>query len=282
MQKNQHGFSVVEAVIAILILSLIGFVGWKVFTSQKTSKQDNSSSTQNQDTNSSSEPDGLIWQQTADGWQSTQTPPACPAQPMLRSPVDLSIVTSILYPGQKRGTDYKPHGGFRFDNTAGNAVTVSAPLDGYIVRGSNYIAEGEVQYTFDIINNCGVMVRVGHIRELSASLQKIADAWLAPSASSATQQIDPVVYIKRGDTIGTKVGILTSGNTFFDLGVYDLRQENEASKSASYQSAHSQDKELSWHAVCWLNTWLPSKDASIIAKLPSADTVSGKTSDYCK
>ena len=44
---------------------------------------------------------------------SSGTPPACPQQPMLATPVDLSLATSILYPGQVRGNAFKPHGGLR-------------------------------------------------------------------------------------------------------------------------------------------------------------------------
>ena len=47
---------------------------------------------------------------------------SCPA-PLLQTPVDLSKVTSILYPGQERGGNYKAHGVFGFDNAPDNLVT---------------------------------------------------------------------------------------------------------------------------------------------------------------
>jgi hypothetical protein len=201
---------------------------------------------------------------------------------MVKMPADSSKVTSILYPGQTRGGNYKPHGGFRFDNTKGNKVTLTAPFDAFLVRGGRYIAEGEIQYTFDAMNNCGVLFRLGHIRELPDNLQKIADTWPEATANSATQTISPSVFIKQGEVMGTKVGITASSNTFFDMGIYDYRQTNEASKSQAYQAAHTQDKDLSWHAVCWLKDWLPTNDASILANLPAGDPTSGKSSDYCK
>jgi hypothetical protein len=132
------------------------------------------------------------------------------------------------------------------------------------------------------MNNCGVMYRVGHLREIPANLQKIADTWPTPTASSATTNVNPAVYIKQGDVLGTKVGILASSNAFFDLGVYDYRQTNTASKVASYQSAHANEKELAWHAVCWFKDWMSSKDSAAILALPAGDSASGKTSDYCK
>lgn len=82
--------------------------------------------------------------------------------------------------------------------------------------------------------------------------------------------------------MGTKVGVLGSNNTFFDWGVYDYRQENEASKSPAYQAAQSQYKELSWHAVCWLDDWMSSSEQKTLRALPAGDPASGKTSDYCK
>ena len=55
-------------------------------------------------------------------------------------------MTSILYPGQTRSGDYKPHGGFHFDGPGQGAdVQVVAPMTATIYRGSRYLARGEVQ-----------------------------------------------------------------------------------------------------------------------------------------
>jgi hypothetical protein len=149
------------------------------------------------------------------------------------------------------------------------------------VRGGSYLAEGEVQYTFDVMNNCGVMYRVGHLRVIPANLLELTKDWPEPQeGASQTHQINPPVFIEQGDTLATVIGIIDQNNTFFDWGVYDYRQTNEASKSSSYQSAHAQDKELSWHAVCWFD-WVPSEDEAIIRALPAGDPGSGKNSDYC-
>lgn len=194
--------------------------------------------------------------------------------------VDVKKATAILYPGQTRGGNYKPHGGFRFDSAANNDVTVTAPIGAYLVRGGSYIAEGEIQYTFDAMNNCGVMYRVGHLRALPDNLQKIADTWPEATANSATQSTNPAVFVKQGAVLGTKIGIIKDKNVFVDWGVYDYRQENEASKSASYQAAHAQEKELAWHAVCWFD-WLSASEESAVRALPPGDPTSGKKSDYC-
>ncbi|MEK7599534.1 MAG: hypothetical protein AAB462_00665 [Patescibacteria group bacterium] len=283
MKKNQKGFSAVEAIVIILVLSVVGFVGWKVLSNKtgQSAAKDTSSLDQSQTASTPVKANELIWQQTDGGWRSMSTPPAC-KKPMVKLPADISKATSVLYPGQTRGGNYKPHGGFRFDNTKDNKINLTAPFDGFLVRGGRYIAEGEIQYTFDAMNNCGVMFRVGHIRELPDNLQKIANTWPEATASSATHNISPAVFVKQGELMGTKVGITASSNTFFDMGIYDYRQANEASKSQAYQAAHTQDKELSWYAVCWLKDWLPADDVAAIAKLPAGDPASGKTSDYCK
>ena len=270
-QLNQDGFAHVILLLgAVLLVVGLGIFG---FTRLKDNQAKAPSDSKEKSTS-------IIWQQTENGWQSTETAPECPKQPMLKMPSDGSEVTSVLYPGQTRGGNYKPHGGFRFDESENNEITVKAPLDGYIVRGASYIAENEVQYTFDAMNNCGVMFRVGHLRELPDNLQKIADKWPRPSSSSATQPVVPAVYIRQGDVLATKVGIINNqngNNVFYDMGVYDYRQENQASRSATYQSVHSAEKELAWHAVCWLEDWLPQDDEKLLASLPPGDP-SSKTS----
>jgi hypothetical protein len=220
----------------------------------------------------------VYWQQTATGWQAVGTPPACP-EPLFAAPVDLSRATSVLYPGQTRGGNYKPHGGFRFDTNTNNEVTVSAPLTGKIVNGSRYLVNGELQYTFDIIADCGIMYRLGHLLTLPAELMLLVEAFPpAQEGDSRTIPVDPPLEITRGDIIATAVGVEKETNVFVDWGVYDLRTKNTISKDAIWASQHPSD--LEQHAVCWFDL-LPKTDAARIRALPPADPTSGSTSDYC-
>ncbi len=284
MYYSRSGFSTVVVIVVVAFLAAVGFFGWQMTWVRDGNVPVNQEQFEIRDdrvmnptTGSSQE---LLWQQAANGWQAIGKVPACP-NPLLHAPVDLTQATAILYPGQTRGGNYKPHGGFRFDGTANNQVTVTAPIDGYIVRGGRYLSEGEVQYTFDVMNNCGVMYRVGHFRTLPANLQKIANTWpQAVEGDSRTQQVNPPIFIRQGEVLATSVGIIAARNTFFDLGVYDYRQTNTASKSAAYQQTHMQDKELSWHAVCWFDFLSPTDEAKV-RSLPAGDPTSGKTSDYC-
>ncbi len=221
----------------------------------------------------------IDWSFDGSTWQSNTTPPACANPVVIPSPVDLSLVSSILYPGQHRGGDYKPHGGFRFDNASYDAVTVTVPLDGRVVSASRYIESGEVQYLFDIYSACGIRVRFDHLLTLSSAFQAIADQLPAPKAGdSQTTNLAAPVVVQAGDTIGTAVG--TPANPFVDFGVYDLRQQNSISGDADWALEHADEKAMGWYGVCWL-TMLPTADVNTAQNLPAADQTSGKTSDYC-
>jgi len=219
----------------------------------------------------------ITWMETADGWQASGTPSACPT--VIQAPADLTTATSILYPGQTRGNDYKPHGGVRFDTNTTNEVSVHVPMSGDVVRGSRYLVDGEVQYMFDIITPCGLMVRLGHLRELSPTFAAIAQKFpAAVEGDSQTTRVDPPASVTAGDEVATKVGIIKGHNTFFDFGVYNVLVKNAASQNATYAATH--DVTLAQHAICWFSL-MSTTDKAIISKLPAADPTSGKKSDYC-
>jgi len=193
----------------------------------------------------------------------------------LETPVNLDLVTSILYPGQVRGGDYKPHGGFRFDNSD-NKIFVRIPIDSYIIRGSRYIESGQVQYLIEFKNDCGVSYRFDHLLVLSEKLQTIADTLPeAKEGDSRTINLKSVEF-SVGEEIATEVGI--PGNVFVDFGVYDLRKKNKASETSELIKQYPSD--LASHAVCWLD-WLSPEDSAIVKSLPGADGQSGKESEYC-
>jgi len=231
------------------------------------------------------------WENTTEGgWLAVEgTPPACPEPFTIKSPSDLTKATAMFPPGQERrgsfegqGGNYKIHGGFRFDGLRPSDVKVVSPISGYVYRGGNYLIEGEIQYTFDIIHPCGMMVRLGHLRELSEPFKQMAAAFPQPvEGDSRTERISGFPEVKAGDLVATAAGFEKGPNVFFDLGVLDLRKKNEISQTPAYQQAHADNKELAWHAVCWYDM-LPSNDATRTKNLPAGDPLSGKASDYCK
>jgi hypothetical protein len=200
----------------------------------------------------------------------------CPT-PLLQTPVDLSKVTSILYPGQERGGNYKAHGGFGFDNAPDNLVTVKIPLSGKITRVVRYKELGEIQYLFEFEGNCGVSFRFDHLRKLTPKFEAVVNAFPIKD-DTRTDPVNPPVAVTVGEVIATEVGFLN--NVSVDFGVYDMRQKNEASKDPAWASAHSQYPADSY-GICWLNS-LPQADSSAVKLLPSRDAKNGKTSDYCK
>jgi hypothetical protein len=209
---------------------------------------------------------------------STGTTPVslCPT-PLLQTPVDLSKVTSILYPGQERGGNYKAHGGFGFDNATDNLVTVKIPLNGKITRVVRYREMGEIQYLFEFDGNCGVSFRFDHLRKLTPKFEAVVNAFPIKE-DTRTDPVNPPVPVTVGEVIATEVGFLN--NVSVDFGVYDMRQKNEASKDPAWASAHSQFPADSY-GICWLNS-LPQNDSAAVKLLPSRDAKNGKTSDYCK
>ena len=229
----------------------------------------------------------LLCQVMGDGklaWRSDSSPSgdaapssSCPT-PLLQTPVDLSKVTSILYPGQERGGNYKAQGGFGFDNATDNLVTVTIPLNGKVNRVVRYREMGEIQYLFEFEGDCGVSFRFDHLRKLTAKFEAIVSVFPIKE-DTRTDLVDPPVAVEVGEVIATEVGFLN--NVSVDFGVYDMRQKNEASKDPAWASAHSQFPADSY-GICWLNS-LPQADSLAVKSLPSRDgTKNGQKSDYCK
>ncbi len=211
-------------------------------------------------------------------WQASGSPPPCPANLIDRTPVDIGLATSILYPGQVRGDDYRPHGGFRFDNSESHEITVRMPEDAFLVRGSGYLEQGEIQYVFDMIHPCGIMYRFDHLATLPSKIQAVADKFRTPSeGDSRTTDVDPL-RLQSGEVIATAVGLGKTGNVFLDWGVYDLRQKNKASSDPEWAWG---DGEFVSYAICWIEI-LPPDDREVAISLPGGDLKSGKQSDYCE
>lgn len=230
--------------------------------------------------------------------QATKSYGSCPSPFVFQMPVDLSKATSVLYPGQVRGGNYKAHGGFRFDGSRPNEITVTAPYDAEVIAGARYRVNGEAQYTFDFAHPCGIRYRFGHLLTLAPKFQAIAEKFPMPEGlDSRTTEVRPPIKVKQGEVIATAVGLNTGGpsiygeaNPFVDWGVYDYRQKNEASQRSDWPTLHAAE-DSSWatyynsdiyqFAVCWFD-WIPPEDKAKVLSLPAADSVNGKTSDYCK
>lgn len=192
---------------------------------------------------------------------------SCPEPLILETPVNMSLVTSILYPGQERGGDFKPHGGFRFDQATSNGVEIRLPMDATFDDASRYIEEGETQYMFDFQSDCGMRFRFDHLLTLAPRFAAIADQLPdAKEHDSRTVKVEPI-QAKAGEVIATAVGFKNNTNVFVDFGVYDLRGKGRTNPRP--------------YAVCWFDL-LPADDAAMVKSLPSADSKSGTQSTLCK
>ena len=220
------------------------------------------------------------WQFNGEQWQSSSSPSACPAPLVLSAPVNLDLATKVLYPGQYRNDNYKPHGGFIFDGRKNEDISVTAPLDARMVLGSRYIEDGEVQYMLWFEHPCGVAYRFDHLMTLAPSIQKLVET--LPEAKlndSRTTRFAEPLAIKAGEVIATAVGFKKNKNVSLDFGVYDLRSINAAAQKNDFATKHKLEKEQAYYGVCWFDLLSAEASRKVMA-LPAG--TEGKASDYCK
>jgi hypothetical protein len=187
----------------------------------------------------------------------------------------------VLYPGQYRNRDYKPHGGFRFDNSKSNDITVRLPMDGQLTGLVQYLEGGEVQYLLTFTNTCGIMYRFDHLYTLSSKLKTIADTLPPPKADdSRSLPLQNGPKMTAGEVVATAVGHPKTNNIGMDFGVYDLRSPNEISKNPEWAALHADKKEQAFYGICWFSL-LPAADATRAGQLISKDEPAKTISDYC-
>lgn len=193
-----------------------------------------------------------------------------------------------MYPGQERGNDYKPHGGFRFDNRDDNNIEVRTIMDGYILKASRYEDFGEeIQNFLFYVNDCGIIVMHDHLLTLSPKIQAVFDKLpLNKNGDSRTTYIIPMVYVKKDEVLATQIGYenfpdgYKNKNVFVDFGLYDLRKTNRVNYDSAFRGKHPNINEYGMYAVCWFD-YLSNTDVTIVRSLPASGN-EGKISDYCK
>lgn len=271
---------VVVVIVIVLLLTVVLLVqasNPQVQTNRVTSSSSSKSSVSEISSSTSSKAESK-WEQSAEGWTNEGIETNCES-PSFNSPVNTSLVKSILYPGQVRG-EFKPHGGFIF-NTKSNAVEVKAPFDAVLVEGSRYIEGGETQYLFRFISDCGIMYAFDHILIPSEELMNIASTFPEAKVNdSRTTLVNPQVRFAEGDILATEVGFKKTKNYSMDFGLYDLTTKNEASEDPTFVTKYVKSY-LASTALCWLDN-LNEPDKTTLKALPGGDSKAKKTSFYCK
>lgn len=222
-------------------------------------------------------PSAIIWSSRDGSWSPSGPPPSCLEPFVLKTPVDMSLVTMALWPGQVRG-EYKAHGGFRFNNEGTNDITVRAPVGAYLVQASRYLESNEEQYLLFFSVPCGFFYRFDHARVLSPKLTEALKGLApAPPNDSRTTYINPPVWVEGGEIVSTSIGI--TNNIFIDFGLYDVRKPNNIIPNPAWTNLYALDKEFGHYGVCFFD-YLQGGDGAIMRSLPTGQE--GKVSDYCK
>ncbi len=191
----------------------------------------------------------------------------CPKPLLIEAPVDLKNATSILYPGQVRGGDYKRHGGFRFDSLFNNRVDVRAPIDATLISGSRYLENGNVQYMLDFETECGIKFRFDHLLTLAPQIVNEMEKLPKPKErDSRTTSFQKRIFIKKGEIIAMEVG--EKNNVFVDFGVCRIKGGINFERPTD-------------NPICWFDL-LQSEDEIRVRSLPSSDGQQGKKSDVCE
>lgn len=218
-----------------------------------------------------------IWRFDGTEWTPNSAAPSCEEPLDLLTPVDMSIVTSALWPGQSRG-GYKGHGGFRFDSTPGDNITVRAPIGAHLVQASKYLEGSEEQILLFFSAPCGFFYRFDHVAGVSPRIEEALQVITGPvTGDSRTTFMNPPLWVEQGEIISTAVGIPPS-NIFVDFGLYDVRQPNNVIPNPAWADLFAEDKEFGHYGVCFFD-YLPGTDGDKMRSLPTGKE--GQTSDYC-
>ena len=121
----------------------------------------------------------VLWQYNAETteWEVIRgEAPECLETFSFPSPVDITLASGVLYPGQLRSDDYKPHGGFRFDTLSSNALDVYAPFDASLIQVAQHLEGSEIQYTLYFIHDCGLVYKLDHLLKLTPEYEKIMES----------------------------------------------------------------------------------------------------------
>ena len=145
--------------------------------------------------------------------------------------VDLSAVSQIVPTGSISGDEIKGHAFVRFQ---GSSIAIHAPHDMVLTSGTWVGASNDFGLQFDI--NARFRFRLGH---LDAPRADIAARVPRDDPSSLFSNVEPL-FIQAGELIGHATDPASGGG--FDVGVYDLDQENRTPNAERYRRIQDWEK----------------------------------------
>lgn len=289
LKLTSDGFSFLELCVGLFLLAAIFGAGSYVLDKQHADKKAEQAA--EQPAAEVSNPD-ITWSfsEQQQKWITNGPPaPDCPDPLFANSPVDFSTVVTVLFPGQYRGYNYKPHGAFGISPGTAGQVEVKLPMDAKITGLTRYLegSNNALQYLVTFVNDCGIEIKFDHLATLSPRLQAIAETRPAPlkdnTKSDPNNKPTPELF-KGGEVIATAVGNPGIKMYGFDFGVADYRKPNDISKNEAWKAIHNTYTASEWYGVCWFDM-LPGDDADTAKKMSETPTNPSRpntVSDYCK
>jgi hypothetical protein len=231
MGKNQNGFHVVGLAIVIVVLGIIGLVGWRVMSISKATQTNSQSSSQTSGIAALQEGTGPNYKALA----------ACGSQPPLNTvPINTSAFYQIVPLGNLNVPDHAiptDHVYFAY-NQPGDTTPLRAPGK-IVVTSITYSGETKDgithnDYAVNFFACKGVVFDFAHIGQLNGALGQAVngDNWDAPcqkhspaageETSYCTKTAD--IVLQAGDIIGIAGG---PGKGAFDFGAHDASYQTK-------------------------------------------------------
>jgi hypothetical protein len=245
MSLAQKGFSIAEAMIILVVLSAIGFIGFHIHASQAR--------------NTSSKTTAV----SKDPVFNT----ACTNNPHPTFTADLTDPSYISFIQPMGLGGILPR--FRtFLNinaaTAPAKIPIYAPVDSTFVQGVYKSIKGTTDYDLHFVASCQVWYLVNHVSDPIASIrQALPSTPQTDTRISADQLVAHPITFKAGELIGYTTG--TNGARNFDFGVYDNNHTNQFANLTRYKDAEgAYSKYLT--AVCPYDYFTPAKKTVYYSK----------------
>lgn len=247
MHRNQHGFAHLGLILLlIVVLAVVGFAGWKVFSKNSSQKANTASSTvtkQSPSTPSSKTPQPKKYDENT-----AVRKDECKSNPNATFSHDFSEPDkiSIIIPPKISEAYVRDRAWLAVDRAKTDKVAIYAPADVDATSGVYKVSKTieNIDYDFWFQLSCERWFFINHVSEPVDKLRKLVadtpqtnETSGGSSATANRTQFEPIVHFQAGELLGYATG--TSLSHQFDLGVFDANHQNQL--PANYQT-HEREK----------------------------------------